>query len=60
MKTVKINNGREVTAKESNGELCAKTYANRSAAHTAAEKLGDDFEVIKPGRPWYVAKKVQQ
>lgn len=58
MNTVKLPNGRTVTAKFSDGRLSAKTYANRTAAEQAAARIGGT--VLKGfGRPFYVAPPVK-
>ena len=55
MKTKRIHNGREVLAHESRDG--AKTFANRAQAVKAAASAGRCWEVIRPGRPFYVARK---
>jgi hypothetical protein len=55
--TVILYNGRSVAAKIYNGQPCALTYANRTQANRKQIELGNEWEVIRPGRPFYVAKK---
>lgn len=58
--TVRLNrngNFREVAAKLYEGEAYALTYANRTQANRKATDLGDGWEVIRGGRPFYVARK---
>ena len=56
MMTKTLRNGIEVTAKPYNGEPSAITYANRTQAHRAAEKMGDGWTVYQFGRPFYVGR----
>lgn len=53
--TKKLNNGRTVTAKLYHGEPMGITYANRTQAEKAAQKI--DGKVIHSGRPFYVEVK---
>ncbi len=55
--TTRLNNGIEVLAKVYRGELCAKTYANRSQAEKAADAAGYNWAVYHRGRPFYVAHR---
>ncbi len=54
--TKKLNNGVEVVAKISDGELCAKTFVNKTQAKACAAKLGEGYVVRSFGRPFYVCK----
>lgn len=56
MMTKTLRNGIEVTAKPYNGDPSAVTYANRTQAHRAAEKMGDGWTVYQFGRPFYVGR----
>lgn len=58
--TTKLNRGTEVTAKLYKGEAFPITYANRTAAEKAAEKLGPEWTVYRGmGRPFFVARASQ-
>ena len=56
--TTVLNNGWTVLGRIYKGELCAKTYANRTQAQQMACKLGPQWEVARSisGRPFYVRK----
>ena len=53
-----LNNGWTVLGKIYEGDLYAKTYANRTQAQQAVCKLGPQWEVARSisGRPFYVRK----
>jgi hypothetical protein len=55
--TKTLRNGIEVTAKLYHGEPNAVTYANRTQAMRAAEKMGDGWAVYQFGRPFYVGRQ---
>lgn len=56
--TTVLNNGWTVLGKIYKGELCAKTYANRTQAQQVACKLGPVWEVARTisSRVYYVRK----
>lgn len=54
--TTKLRDGTEVLAKLYHGEPTAMTFANRTQAYKAAERLGPGWVVIQRGRPWFVAR----
>jgi hypothetical protein len=57
MKTTTLNNGLTVMAKETKYGLTAYTFANRTQAERAAEKVrtgGQPCRVWKGARPFYV------
>lgn len=54
--TVRLNNGREVLAKMSNGKPYEKTFANRTQAEKALAKAGPGWTIYHFGRPWYVGR----
>ena len=57
--TVKLNNGREALAKQSEFGPSAKAFSNRTQAYQAAFVAGENWEVARfSGRPFYVVKKV--
>jgi hypothetical protein len=43
-------------AESKDGRIRAKTYANRTQAKATAGALGTGWDVIHPGRPFYVVK----
>jgi hypothetical protein len=54
--TFRLNNGRDVLAKISDGEPYPVTYANRTQALRKTAEMGPGWVVIDPGRPFYVAR----
>ena len=50
--TIRLNNGLTVTAKMYKGTPCAVTYANKTQAYDAAEKIGGTVYGV---RPFYVS-----
>jgi phosphosulfolactate phosphohydrolase-like enzyme len=55
--TTTLRNGITVAAKRVNGFIFAKTFANRTQAAAAAEKLGDGWCVYQWGRPLFVGRE---
>ena len=53
-----LNNGNWVLAKYYQGHLTALTYANRTQALRALEKIGEGWFIYHPGVPFYIAKEV--
>jgi hypothetical protein len=51
-KTVNLNNGCNVLAREGKHGLCAIGYANRTQAYNALAKLGAGWYVAHWGRPF--------
>jgi hypothetical protein len=56
--TTTLNNGRTVLAKVFEGDVVAKTYANRTQALKALELVGEGWTIFRGewGRPFYVVK----
>lgn len=54
--TYTLRNGIKVIAKMYKGDVCAKTFANRTQAAKAAEQLGPEWTVCQWDRPFYVTK----
>lgn len=58
IRTVRLRNGREVLAKDHDGELEAIKYTNRTQAAAKAQLLGAGWSVGQfTGRPFYVVKE---
>lgn len=58
LRTVRLRNGREVLAKDHDGELEAIKYTNRTQAAAKAQLLGAGWSVSQfTGRPFYVVKE---
>ncbi len=54
--TCQLHDRRTVLAESKDGRIRAKTYANRTQAKATAGALGTGWDVIHPGRPFYVVK----
>jgi hypothetical protein len=55
--TTTLRNGITVAAKCENGFVFAKTFANKTQAYQAAEKLGNGWCVYQWGRPFFVGRE---
>lgn len=57
--TFRLNNGRDVLARVGeDGETWPFSFSNRTQAYKRQAEQGEEWEVIRPGRPFYVARKV--
>jgi hypothetical protein len=57
IQTVTLRSGEVVLGKFQSGTWYPVTYANRTQAYDRQMKLGDAWEVIRRGRPWFLRRK---
>lgn len=55
-----IRHGKQILAKDFDGELTPVTYSNRSQAYKMAGLLGPEWNVYQWGRPFYVGTEQKE